>query len=157
MMGNNKAYKNFLSEAKPGTHIHIDVNDLRHVNHEMGHETGTQALLAVGKAIKHAMDESVGEKHQLFRHGGDKFMAHVPNQEHAAIFARNLSQKLSSIPALRGSHQLSVSIGYGNNPDFAREALKTAKGHKILAGKEKGKADTHVHAYVPASTPIPSM
>lgn len=152
-MGNLKAYREFLSEPSSGVHIHINANDMWHMNKTHGPETGNLAIAAIGKAIGHAMDESAGKKARAFRVSGDHFAVHVPKSEDAALFARNLRTKLEGIPTVRGTHKLSVSMGLGDNPEQAGDALKTAKAKKVANQKMLGQSDTQIHSY---STGLPN-
>lgn len=149
-MGNKKAYSDFLSRPKQGVHIRMDGNDFGSINKKHGFETGNQAITAMGGAIREAMDESVGSKHgKCFRIGGDEFHAFVPSHEHAAAFARAVRQKLEAIPAVGGTHALSLSLGFGHTPDHAELALINAKGEKKKAGYQLGTAKTHAASQVP--------
>ena len=149
-MGNKKAFADFLSRPKQGVHIRMDGNDFGSINKVHGFETGNQAITAMGNAIREAMDESVGRKHgKLFRIGGDEFHAFVPTHEHAAQFARSVRAKLEAIPAVGGTHSLSLSLGFGHTPDHAELALINAKGEKKKAGYKIGTAKTHAASQVP--------
>lgn len=152
MMGNRKAYQDFMARPREGVHIHMDGNSFGSINKAHGHEVGNQAIIAMGKALRAALDESVGRKNgKLFRTGGDEFIAHVPSPDHAAMFSRNLRTKLEAIPAVRGTHQLSMSVGYGNHPEHAEEALKIAKTAKKATGKGPGQEATHVATFTPVT------
>jgi GGDEF domain-containing protein len=152
-IGNRKAYKEFLSEAPPGVHVHINANDMWHLNKTHGPETGNLALAAIGKAVGQSMEESAGKKARAFRTGGDNFVVHVPKHEDAALFARNLRTKLEGIPTVRGTHKLSVSMGLGDSAEQAHEAMKTAKAKKIANQKILGQSESHIHSY---STGLPN-
>jgi diguanylate cyclase (GGDEF)-like protein len=131
-IGNKRAYKDFLTRPKEGVHIMMDANDFKGINDEHGHHAGDEAIKHLGNSMRQAMDETVGQDQgKLFRFGGDEFAAHVPSHEHAAQFARSLRSKLEGIPAIGGTHRLSVSMGMGHNPETADKALNLhAKGAK---------------------------
>lgn len=149
-IGNKMAYNDFRSRPRPGVHVHLDGNDFGSINKMHDHETGNQAIVAMGKALRQAMDESVGRKTgKLFRTGGDEFVAHVPSHEHAALFARALRSKMDAIPAIRGTHRLSMSLGFGPTPEHAEEALKDAKAQKKMAAAPLGQAKTHAASRMP--------
>jgi len=137
-VGNKRAYRDFLTRPREGTHIMMDMNNLKLINDELGHDAGDKAIKTTGKAMRDAMDETVGrEQGKLFRFGGDEFAAHVPTYEHAAQFARALRSKLEAVPALGGTHRLSVSVGLGHTPAHADQALnlhaKAAKAKDTAA------------------------
>lgn len=149
-MGNKKAYLDFLSRPKAGVHVRMDGNDFGGINKVHGFETGNKAISAMGAAIREAMDEAVGRAHgKVFRIGGDEFHAFVPSHEHAAHFARTVRNKLEAIPAVGGTHNLSLSLGFGHTPDHAELALINAKGAKKAAGYTPGQAKTHAASQVP--------
>lgn len=151
-VGNKKAYADFLTRPRPGVHIALDGNGMKSINDTHGHAMGDQAIKAMGGAMRAAMDESVGRGNgKLFRNGGDEFSAHVPTHAHAAHFARTLRQKLDAIPALGGTHRLSVSMGFGSDPKSADLASYQAKAAKTAANYATGQAKTHAHSLIPGN------
>lgn len=143
-VGNKYAFEEFKGKNRPGVFISMDGNDFKHINDNMGHNAGDDAIKALGKAVREAMDESVGSKsakvfrngdkfdHQnLYRSGGDEFVAHVPTHEDAAIFARALRSKLEEIPAINGIHKLSMGMGFGEDYNAADKALLQSKRLKL--------------------------
>lgn len=153
-MGNKKAWQNFAAKQKPGAYIQMDGNDFKHVNDAFGHEGGDAAIKAFGKAARSAMNETVGDTHgKLFRNGGDEFIAHVPSHEHAASFARSLSQKLNDMAPIEGRHKLSMSFGFGHTPQVADKALYAAKTQKLGANGQRaypvGQVPNLAHSFMP--------
>ena len=149
-VGNKRAYRDFLSRPKKGVHIRMDGNDFGAINKVHGFEVGDASIHAMGNAIREAMEDSVGTKNgKVFRIGGDEFHAYVPNHEHAAQFARAVHQKLGEIPAIGGTHNLSLSVGFGTHPEHAEQALIQAKLAKKAIGYKPGRAKTHVHSLLP--------
>lgn len=156
-VGNKKAYADFLSRPKKGVYIHMDGNDFGSINKIHGFETGNKAIKAFGNAMRSAMDETVGRSTgKLHRAGGDEFMAFVPSHEEAAHFAAKLREKLDAVPAIGGTHKLSVSMGLGHTPDHAEHALISAKGAKKASKAAPGQAKSFAHSNVPGfEGPIP--
>lgn len=149
-VGNKKAYSDFLSRPKQGVHIRMDGNDFGSINKIHSFEHGNQAIIAMGRAMREAMDESVGKANgKLFRIGGDEFASHVPTYEHAARFMRTLREKLEAIPPIGGTHKLSVSAGFGHTPEDSDQASIEAKKAKKAQGYLVGSAKTHVYSGVP--------
>jgi diguanylate cyclase (GGDEF)-like protein len=127
-IGNKRAYRDFLSRPKEGVHVMLDANRFKAINDELGHATGDKAIKQIGGALRGAMDETVGRgQGKIFRVGGDEFAAHMPTYEHAAQFGRALRARLEAVPALGGTHRLSVSMGLGHTPEHADQALSHAK------------------------------
>lgn len=147
-VGNKLAYKDFLSRPRQGVHIRIDGNSMGDINKVHGFDVGNEAIVALFHAARQAMDEAVGRKHaKLFRIGGDEAHGFVQNPEQAAAFARAFRAKMEAIPAIKGTHNISASIGYGSSPQNAEEAMITAKTEKKNSGKPKGQEGTHVAAH----------
>lgn len=180
-MGGKKAYQHFLENPQPGIHIRIDGNDFGAVNKIHGFESGNSAIMAMGHAIRDAKQE-VDKKFapprgqpsadpserdleelmqsKLYRIGGDEFEVHIPDHpkahEHAAAFTRALRSRLEAIPPIGGTHGLSVSVGFGPNPETADLAQIHAKTAKKEAGYLPGQAKTHVHSLMPGHEgPVP--
>ncbi len=155
-LGNKLAYKHFLANKKPGgVHVMLDANDFKPINEELGHDQGDKAIAAMGGAIKQALDDthqsmpvendsSAGKAH---RFGGDEFHVHLPTTDHASLFSRKLAQRLEQIPALGGTHHIGMSLGIGQDPRTADEALdrakKTLKQPELeqLAGRKLGNGE----------------
>lgn len=147
-LGNKFAWTEFSGKKKPGVYISMDGNDFKSVNDAHGHSAGDAAIKAYGQAMREAMDEAVGshqsklfrnpDEQNLYRNGGDEFVAHVPTHEHAAKFARALRAKLEAIPAINGVHKLSMSLGFGHDYESADLALRHAKEQKYSAPHIEG-------------------
>lgn len=149
-MGNLRSYNDFLSRPnKQGIHIRMDANDLGQINEAHGHQVGDAALHALGEQIRSALKESGGKDSKVFRIRGDEFHAFVPRLEDGALFARSVRQKLEQIPPVGGTHQLSLSIGFGHTPDHAHFAMLNAKTAKNQSGHNPGHARTHAASQVP--------
>ena len=156
-IGNKKAYEDFLSRPKEGVHVRLDGNDFGQINKIHSFDHGNSAIKAMGQAMRAAADEEVGRgQAKLFRIGGDEFHLHVPTVEHAAAFMRNLRNRLDAVPPIGGTHNLSVSAGFGRTPEEADQASIQAKQAKKAKNYSMGQAKTHVHSLVPGSEgPVP--
>jgi GGDEF domain-containing protein len=149
-MGNKRAYADFLTRPRQGVHVRMDANDFGDINKVHGFEVGNEAISALGRAIHESLHETAGSKRaKAFRIGGDEFHAHVPDARTAARFTRRVREKLEAIPPVRGTHSLSLSVGFGHTPEHAEQATIHAKTAKKAAGYAKGKANTHAHSLVP--------
>lgn len=161
VMGNKLAFSQFRQKNKPGVHVAMDGNDFKSINDLYGHDAGDQAVTAFGKAAREAMDEAVGsdkgklfrnpDEQNLYRNGGDEFVAHVPTHEHAAKFARSLRSKLEAMPPIAGQHKLSMSFGFGHDFPSADTALNMAKEQKYLpAAPGQPRVRKFAHGQVPS-------
>jgi diguanylate cyclase (GGDEF)-like protein len=145
-MGNKRAFTNFQAREQKknsgGIHIMMDGNDFKRINDDISHEAGDQAIGLMGRAVQDAIHESVGhENAKSHRFGGDEFHVHVPTMEHATQFTRKLREKLEAIPAVNGTHKLSMSVGLGNSYEDADAALNhpTEPSAKTVKGTDKTK------------------
>lgn len=136
-LGNQASAENFKNQKKPGVYAMLDGTDFKSVNDTFGHEVGNQALKAYGAAVRNALEEAAPGVGKSFRSGGDEMLVHLPSHEHAARFARALHQHLEAIPAIQGTHKLSVGMGLGLNPEHADQALYAAKENKYHPGQER--------------------
>lgn len=169
-LGNKYAWESFAAKNKPGVYVSMDGNDFKSINDTHGHEAGDSAIKAFGKAAREAMDEAIGrgsgklfrnpDEQDLYRNGGDEFIAYVPSHEHAAVFARKLREKLEAMPPINGVHKMSMSFGFGNDHKSADQALYHAKKQKLNPdGSRKfqpGQAPSFAHSLVSGSEgPVP--
>jgi GGDEF domain-containing protein len=162
-LGNKYAFSEFRARRRPGVYISMDGNDFSSINNQHGHDAGDQAIEAFGRASREAMDESVGRGHgklfrdpdlqDLYRNGGDEFVAHVPSYEHALRFVHALRDKMDALPPIGGTHKLSMSIGLGHSPEHADRALYEAKRQKLTPGGQRahavGQTPMLAHSAVP--------
>lgn len=149
-MGNKKSYHDFMTRPRPGVHVHIDLNDFGKINKIHGFEAGDEAIKHAGNAVRSAIDESVGKANaKSFRIGGDEFRVHVPTYQHAVALSRTLKNKWDAIAPVKGTHNISGSIGIGESPDQAESSLIQAKGAKVKQAYPEGQAQTHAHSLIP--------
>jgi diguanylate cyclase (GGDEF)-like protein len=159
-VGNKYAYQRFRAENRPGAYLSMDLNDFKNVNDNFGHDAGDRAISGAGAAFRDAAAKIGTGK--LFRPGGDEFVAHFPTHEEAALFARQATSGLDTIPPvatqvgslLTHPHRLTTSIGIGNNFADADRALGQAKARKIdpITGQRAfpgGRTPHLAHSLVP--------
>lgn len=156
-VGNLRAYNRFVNSGQPGLHMHFNVHHVRHLNKTHGQDFGDKAIRAVGSAIKNTARELIGKNAKVFRIGGDRFVAHIPTAEGAALVARGVRQSIEGIPPVQGTHRLAVSIGIGPSKEHADWALHDAHGERNRRGYSPGQTKTHVAVRIPdgLNGPIP--
>ncbi len=125
---NQYAYKTLGVEQRPGAHVRLDLNDLKALNDQFGHEQGNAAITGFGQ---HALAAARAHKGQLFRTGGDEFHAHFDTPEQAYSFLRATSQGVGGMVPTGGHHRVSFSAGVGQSPEHADRALYHAKSAKL--------------------------
>lgn len=139
-LGNKRAYGEHHERGlKPGVTAMLDLNGLKGANDALGHEAGDAMIGAAGRAIRAAIDKTVGpENAKAWRLGGDEFSFHVPTHEHAGRVLRQLRHELEAIPPVGGTHKVSLSVGLGVTPQTADQALYRAKDQKKEAIRALG-------------------
>jgi len=147
-VGNKIAYEDFRSRPRKGVHIILDGNSFGAINKIFGQSAGDDAIKAMGGAISRA---SRANRMKLFRIGGDEFAAHADTPEQAHSFARQARQELEALPPIGGTHFHSVSMGMGESPEHAEQALIHAKTAKKKMGYLPGQEQTHVHSLLPGA------
>ncbi len=135
-LGNKYAFTEFRKQNKPGVHVAADLNDFKSINDAFSHDVGDQAIKTFGHHAKAAAEEVAPGAYKSFRQGGDEYFFHLPSYEHAAMWARNLHQRLESLPPIGGVHKLTTTLGFGHTPEDADKAALMAKEQKYLPGQE---------------------
>jgi len=95
----------------------IDVDDLKLINDEFGHQVGDVVL----RQLARTLNRTVGPGHVTARLGGDEFAVIMPNADRreADQLARRLWDELSAAPVWENEHAsiyVGVSIGIGGYP-----------------------------------------
>ncbi len=95
----------------------IDVDDLKAINDEFGHQVGDVVLHQLARIL----NQTVGPEHLTARLGGDEFAVIMPNADRreADQLAWRLWDELSAAPVWENRHAsiyLGVSIGIGGYP-----------------------------------------
>jgi GGDEF domain-containing protein len=116
-LGNQHAWGEFQRQNRPGVYIQMDGNGLKALNDTHGHAAGTAAIQHMGRALREATDEVKGrggkqatafrtpDEHDLWRNGGDEFIAHVPSYGHAIRLVNAVRNKLDAVPPIGGTHK----------------------------------------------------
>jgi GGDEF domain-containing protein len=156
-VGNKYAYEAFRQKNQPGTWTSLDVNDLKHLNDNHGHDAGDALIRGFGGAARKAVDPNVGK---LFRAGGDEYVMWHPTPAHAQNALRQLRNHVDAVPPINGVHKISFSAGMGPDFDTADKALYQAKARKYSSPGVRAFKPGHVphlaHSLVPgAEGPVP--
>lgn len=118
----------------------VDLNGLKFVNDNFGHEMGDNYLLAVTKALK----ETCGGNDFLFRYGGDEFLMLFFESTDADAAQRLIqAQQRLEDERSRKNYPFYMSISYGfATPDDAASAseliqIADARMYQMKASKQK--------------------
>ena len=99
-----RAYERFLIEDGGAQILFIDMDDMKSINDQYGHDAGDEAIRVVARALESAC----GTRDFIMRYGGDEFLAISAPRE------KNLEQKIQAA-IQKGSEKtpfpLSISIG----------------------------------------------
>ncbi len=96
-------FRRLLRDEKGVLLLFVDVDGLKRINDQYGHDNGDLAILSAARILT----ASIGEDSFLMRYGGDEFLIIVPlNQEEAVQRIRNKADSCNSLP-----FRLSLSIG----------------------------------------------
>lgn len=112
-------------DGEPAGVIVVDVDRLKWVNDNRGHEAGDRLLQATAGILR----DAVRSQDLVARLGGDEFAVLLPGADDAAC--REVVERISVMVATRrrhGSPLLSVAVGYSvcTTPDCLRDALRQA-------------------------------
>ena len=102
---------------KPLSILMLDVDDLKLINDEFGHQVGDQVLRSLGRVL----NRQVGEKNVTARIGGDEFAVILPgaDRKEADKIAWRIWDELAKTPVKEtasASIFLGVSVGTGGYP-----------------------------------------
>lgn len=66
------------SDNKNGVLIVVDLDDLKHINDNLGHRAGDEAIIGIADVLK----SSFRQKDIVMRYGGDEFVVFIPEEKH---------------------------------------------------------------------------
>ncbi|MBP5599518.1 MAG: GGDEF domain-containing protein [Lachnospiraceae bacterium] len=128
-LGNRHAYEGMVAEIVAGaqggklpsnvTIIAMDLNGLKHVNDTFGHQAGDDYIKAAAECLRN----TVGNFGDIFRTGGDEFMAivrtnHVPVEKITKLIKENMDNWPSHYDT-----QLSMAIGYATSMEYPDKTI----------------------------------
>lgn len=131
---------------KPLSILMIDVDDLKLINDEFGHQVGDQVLRSFGRVLNH----QVGDRNVTARIGGDEFAVILPgaDRKEADEIAWRIWDELAKSPVNETAHAsifLGVSVGTGGYPwggETLEEIIHWADA-KLYANKLERKGFKH--------------
>jgi|GEM_PF-5571646 len=105
----SKVYNDLLERSNPFGVIMLDVNGLKYVNDNCGHEAGDKLIIQAAETIS----RSVRTTDIVFRFGGDEFLVLVPegNEEDLQKICSRIKSK-NHIPSPDCPVGLNLSVGY---------------------------------------------
>jgi diguanylate cyclase (GGDEF)-like protein len=132
-----EAFTNEIARAKrydrPLSLIVVDVNGLKKVNDELGHNFGNIAIVNVSIVLR----ENTRKTNSVCRYGGDEFVVILPEttNKQAKALADRLKKKVKTF-----QDEVTISVGVASYPENA----KTVKGLFNYADRRmyKDKNDT---------------
>ena len=123
--------------SQPCTLVFMDVDQLKLINDEHGHDAGDLALKRVADIARQMSRDS----DMLFRLGGDEFVLYLPGvgAQGATVIAQRLRVAVAQ-PAVAGGRTLTVSIGVAERrPEDNVESWLRAADAALYAAKQGGR------------------
>lgn len=104
-----------IRDKRPFSVMVIDLDDLKVINDDHGHEAGDEAIVACAKILKKTLRES----DIVVRQGGDEFAAFLPNTRSEEAAA--LAHRLFSVAEKTQIHgvKLQMSVGIASFPEHS--------------------------------------
>jgi diguanylate cyclase (GGDEF)-like protein len=156
-LGNRRSAARFISEElheaqlshHPLSVLFIDLDGLKGINDQYGHQAGDQVIQAVARVLR----RSVREVDMVARLGGDEFVVVLPETESSCsnVVARRITGALDAIRIPVGAEEqstveisgLTASIGISAYPANAltREALVRDADRSMYAAKNAGRGN----------------
>jgi diguanylate cyclase (GGDEF)-like protein len=157
-LGNRRSVAEFLSEElreaqlsrAPLSLLFIDLDRLKSINDQHGHQTGDLAL----RAVAHALRQSVRDVDFVGRLGGDEFVVVLPDTDSqcASVVAHRIASALDAISVKVKAQdgrdaaeisELTASIGISSYPINARtrESLVNDADRAMYAAKNSGRGN----------------
>ena len=136
---NRRAYEEDLKRISMGSdfiYVAIDINGLKGVNDNLGHEAGDRMILGAAQCI----EECFGDNGKTYRLGGDEFSALIHADREA--LTRMLSRFEEAMASWSENDQivLSASYGFASHADHPNEdvnALAKIADEQMYAAKEQ--------------------
>jgi diguanylate cyclase (GGDEF)-like protein len=141
----------------PFSVLFIDMDNLKRVNDEMGHNVGSATLAETAKLLTSTFREA----DVIARVGGDEFVvAGQFNHEAVAASARRLQDQASArFSDAYGRFPLSLSIGYATSADSRFDSLKelVARADQAMYDKKRRKKSGEPESVRSMPGPVPVM
>lgn len=122
---------------KPCSLLLMDIDRFKPINDELGHATGDRVLIKVAEIIR----DSIRQTDQLFRIGGEEFVALLPDTGHetAGIVSEKIRAAVAVAPVL-ADRKVTISIGLDElRPGDDRGALLSRCDVALYKAKERGR------------------
>lgn len=135
---NRKAFDHYLAklqsqpEPKAGLYV-IDVNGLKAVNDNQGHEQGDQLIINAANTLSRCAENI---SHHVYRIGGDEFAIILNEQELVEVNRLTTNLLQHQLYARSDSSVVSFSFGYDSTENCSFEMLYKAADSNMYKDKE---------------------
>lgn len=136
-------------ENKDISFMMLDLDHLKEINDNLGHDAGDEAIMQVAKVLENTVRQTPVDELRariadiVGRYGGDEFMILLPNTslENAIRAAQRIAANLSKVTIKGYDKALSCSIGIAGTPSDAcdYELLKRKADQALYLSKAKGR------------------
>ncbi|GAB1620775.1 hypothetical protein AAOGI_08250 [Agarivorans albus] len=127
-------------DAEVGLFI-IDVNGLKQMNDEKGHEKGDQLIISVARVLSDCCEGLTGD---FYRIGGDEFAAVLSGEQlasaselNARLAARQNNQVGIDLNSFGGEPLVSFSVGYASTTDVDFSGLYKLADQNMYSNKQR--------------------
>jgi diguanylate cyclase (GGDEF)-like protein len=127
-------------DAEVGLFI-IDVNGLKQMNDEKGHEKGDQLIISVARVLADCCQGLTGD---FYRIGGDEFAAVLSGEQlelaselNARLAARQNNQVGIDLNSFGGEPLVSFSVGYASTTDVDFSGLYKLADQNMYSNKQR--------------------
>lgn len=123
---NRNAYENDLAMMKNDkvdddfVYVSVDVNSLKDVNDNLGHNAGDELLIGVAECLK----KCIGNSGKLYRTGGDEFVAFINANEDELEKLKNSIEETTKNWDGKLVHNMAISFGYATTKDTEDASIK---------------------------------
>lgn len=118
----------------------LDIDNFKHINDTLGHQVGDQALVHLGKVIKHTLRPS----DSVARYGGEEFIILMPDADldNAAATLERLQRELTKKYFLHENERVLVTFSAGvaqRTPHESQEEVISRADKAMYRAKKAGK------------------
>lgn len=125
------------SLQRPISCIFIDLNGLKEINDNYGHDAGDEQLRRIGNVLSQLIQNT---QYSASRIGGDEFVVLLPNADEASLqnSLKSLHELMHINNQYHSLHPISLSIGYASTLPNERieDLLKRADGYMYTQKKK---------------------
>ncbi len=124
------------SQQRPVSCIFIDLNGLKNINDQFGHDAGDQQLRRMGQMLNQLI---LNTQYSASRIGGDEFVLLLPNADETSLQSclSSLQELLHVDNQFYSNHPISLSIGHASSLKDERIEDTMKRADAVMYQKKK--------------------